>query len=143
MFQSNTDIAPDAPQLSDSTGLLERLDQLNEIGIALSKETDITRLLETILVVAKRITNSDGGTLYRLTEERTLKFEIMRTDSLGLAMGGTTGIEIPFAPIQLYDERGNALVSNVAGYAYHHDVSLKIGDAYTEEGFDFSGTRQV
>ena len=137
-------IAPDRPQPAlDSSYVLDRLDQLTSIGIALSKETDITRLLETILIVAKRITNSDGGTLYRLTEDRSLKFEIMRTDSLGIAMGGTTNIQIPFAPIRLYDEQGTPLVSNVAGYAYHHDVSLKIADAYTEKGFDFSGTRKV
>ena len=37
--------------------------QLNDIGVALSRETDISRLLETILVAAKNITNADGGTL--------------------------------------------------------------------------------
>ena len=73
------------------SNILERLDHLNRIGVALSKETDINRLLETILIVAKNITNADGGTLYRVTPERTLKFEIMRTDSLGLAMGGYNG----------------------------------------------------
>src|SRR4029078_5890194 len=73
---------------SESSPLLDRLRQLNEIGVALSRETDINRLLDTILVTAKRITNSDGGTLYRLTDERTLKFEIMHTQSLGIAMGG-------------------------------------------------------
>ena len=76
--------------------LLERLKELNQIGIALSRETDITSLLETIVVVAKRMSNADGATLYRVTDEHTLKFEIMRTNSLGIAMGGTTGIEIPF-----------------------------------------------
>jgi HD-GYP domain-containing protein (c-di-GMP phosphodiesterase class II) len=158
MIERNTQVSPErrfgphrhfsplaelARTLSDSTHLLERLDQLNHIGVALSKETDITRLLETILVVAKRITNADGGTLYRVTEERTLQFEIMRTDSLDLAMGGTTGTPIPFEPIRLYDDEGMPVVSNVAGYAYHHDTSLKVADAYSEVGFDFSGTRNV
>ena len=44
--------------------LLRRLEQLNEIGVSLSKERDITRLLERILLAAKTITNADGGTLY-------------------------------------------------------------------------------
>src|SRR5207244_3024870 len=79
----------------------------------------------------------------RVTEERTLQFEIMRTDSLGIAMGGTTGIDIPFDPIRLYDGAGRPLVSNVVAYAYHHDTSLNVGDAYTERGFDFSGTRMI
>src|SRR5438105_5781836 len=120
-----------------------RLQQLNRIGIALSKETDITSLLEMILLVAKRITNADGGTIYRVTEERTLKFEIMRTDSLGIAMAGTTGVPIPVDPIPLYDEQGKPIVSNVVAYAYHHDKSLRISDAYIQEDCDFSGTRNI
>src|SRR5262245_21389654 len=136
--QSHSPIPEDWGRLSDSGNLLERLEQLNHVGIALSEETDITRLLETILVVAKWITNADGGTLYLVTDEHSLKFEIVRTDSLGLAMGGTTGIKIPFEPVRLYDDAGKPILSNVVAYAYHRDTSLNITDAYTERGFDFS-----
>src|SRR5712671_6316060 len=94
--------------------LFERLEQLNQIGVALSKETDINRLLETILIAAKKITNADGGTLYRVTEERTLKFEIMRNDTLNIAMGGTTGVDIPFYPIYLSDKEGKPVTTMVA-----------------------------
>jgi HD-GYP domain-containing protein (c-di-GMP phosphodiesterase class II) len=125
----------------DSTNLFERLEQLNQIGVALSKETDLNRLLEAILIAAKKITNADGGTLYRVTEERTLKFEIMRNNTLGIAMGGTTGVEIPFYPIYLFDSDGTAVTTMVAAYAVHHDKSVNITDAYTQEGFDFSGTK--
>jgi len=128
-------------RLPDSSNPLERLEQLNQIGVALSKETDINRLLEEILLAAKKITNADGGTLYRVTEERTLKFEIMRNDTLKVAMGGTTGVEIPFYPIYLYDKDNNPINSMVVAYAYHHDQSVNIADAYIEEGFDFSGTK--
>ena len=75
----------------DSASLLERLEQLIQVGVALSKETDTDRLLEAILLAAKNITNADGGTLYRVTDERTLKFEIMRNDTLNIAMGGKIG----------------------------------------------------
>ncbi len=125
----------------DPTNLFERLDQLNQIGVALSKETDINRLLEAILVAAQKITHADGGTLYRMTEERTLKFEIMRNDTLGIAMGGTTGKPISFYPLHLFDKDGAPITSMVAAYAVHHDESVNIADAYTEEGFDFSGTK--
>ena len=129
-------------QSSQSTeSILARLDQLNEIGVALSKETDTNRLLEAILVAAQKITNADGGTLYRMTEERTLKFEIMRNDTLDIAMGGTTGVQIPFYPVQLFYKDGGPIKSMVAAYAVHHDESVNIADAYTEEGFDFSGTK--
>jgi len=125
----------------DPTNLFERLDQLNQIGVALSKESDINRLLEAILVAAQKITHADGGTLYRMTEERTLKFEIMRNDTLGIAMGGTTGKPISFYPLHLFDKDGAPITSMVAAYAVHHDESVNIADAYTEEGFDFSGTK--
>ena len=128
-------------RVPDPTNLFERLEQLNQIGVALSKETDINRLLETILIAAKRITNADGGTLYRVTEERTLKFEIMRNDTLGIAMGGTTGAEIPFYPLFLYDKDEKPITTMVAAYTVHHDKSVNIADAYTQEGFDFSGTK--
>ena len=126
-----------------SSNLLERLEQLNQIGIALSKETDTTQLIETILVTAKRITNADGGTIYRVVDNRMLKFEIMHTDSLGLAIGGTTDIAIPFDPIPLYDSLGHRMVSNVVTYAYHFDTTLNVADAYSEQGFDFSGTKKI
>jgi len=121
--------------------LFRRLEELNHIGIALSQEKDITRLLEQILVAAKDITHADGGTLYRMTEENTLKFEIMRNDTLGIAMGGTTGVEIPFYPINLFDKEGKPVHSMVVAYAVHHDRSVNIADAYAEEGFDFTGTQ--
>jgi len=129
------------PPPPDPRNEFERLEQLHQIGIALSKETDINRLLEAILVAAKNITNADGGTLYRVTDERALKFEIMRNDTLKIAMGGTTGVEIPFYPIGLYDKGGKPVNTMVACYAVHHDESVNIADAYTQEGFDFSGTK--
>ena len=126
----------------NSGDLLQRLDQLVEIGVALSSERDINKLLESILVAAKSITNADGGTLYRMQEGRELKFEIVRNDSLGIAMGGTSTVPIPFPPVQLFDEQGRPVHSMVAAYAVHHDCAVNIADAYTEEGFDFSGTKQ-
>ncbi len=125
-----------------ANGLLQRLDELNAIGIALSSERDISRLLETILVAAKRITHADAGTLYLMEpEKKALKFEIMRTDSLGIAMGGTTGEPILFYPIQLFDREGRPNNSMVVAYVVLKDITVNIADAYTAEGFDFSGTK--
>ena len=121
--------------------LVHRFEELNQIGIALSAERDLNRLLETILVAAKSITHADGGTLYRMTEEKTLKFEILRNDTLNIAMGGTTGIAIPFYPINLFDKEGAPVHSMVVAYAVHHDRSVNIADAYAAEGFDFTGTK--
>jgi len=44
--------------MDDAGNLFLRLEQLNAIGAALSKERDINRLLEGILVAAKTITHA-------------------------------------------------------------------------------------
>ncbi len=121
--------------------LVQRLERLNAIGASLSAERDINRLLEQILTAAKTITRADGGTLYRVTEEGTLRFEIVRTTSLKYYLGGTTGNPVPFYPIQLTDRDGKPNHHMVAAYAALTGKTVNIADAYTEEGFDFSGTR--
>ena len=122
--------------------LFRRLEQLNGIGAALSRERDIDRLLENILEAAKTITGADGGTLYSVTEDQSaLKFEILRTDSLGISLGGTTGkpIDLPLLPLRTAD--GGPNDSLVAAHAAIHDRTVNIADAYSAAGFDFSGTR--
>jgi len=130
-----TDLAPTAAE-----DLVQRLEQLNSIGASLSAERDINRLLEAILAAAKTITRADGGSLYRLTEERTLRFEIVRTSSLKYYLGGTTGNPVPFYPIQLYKD-GRPNQTMVAAHAALTGRTVNIADAYTAEGFDFTGTR--
>ena len=120
--------------------LRQRLEQLNAIGASLSAERDIHRLLESILTAAKSITRADGGTLYRRTEEHTLRFEIVRTSSLKYYLGGTTGNPVPFYPIQLYRD-GKPNHNMVAAYAALTGKTVNIADAYAAEGFDFTGTR--
>jgi len=127
-----------APTAADD--LAQRLDQLNAIGASLSAERDINRLLEAILTAAKTITRADGGTLYRVADDKTLRFEIVRTSSLKYYLGGTTGNPVPFYPIQLYKD-GKPNNSMVAAYAALTGKTVNIADAYTAEGFDFSGTR--
>ncbi|MFW5431965.1 MAG: HD domain-containing phosphohydrolase [Methylophilaceae bacterium] len=122
--------------------LLNQLERLNAIGIALSSEPDNKRLLETILLGAKELTNADGGTLYTVTSEQTLKFEIMRTLSLGIAIGGTTGKPVPFPPLPLYLKDKQPNINMVAATAVLIDKTINIEDAYEADGFDFSGTRQ-
>ena len=88
--------------------LFQRLEQLNDIGASLSSERDLDLLLEKILLAAKTITRADGGTLYRLSKDkRHLHFEIVRTDSLHLAFGGSsqqpTSGKFPDLPLYLND----------------------------------------
>ena len=121
--------------------LFLRLEQLNDIGSALSQEKNLEGLLEKILIAAKTITRADGGSLYLRTEDERLRFAIVRTDSLGIAMGGTTGTEVPFYPIHLNNKDGEPNYQMVVAYAAVTGKTVNIADAYSEAGFDFSGTR--
>lgn len=111
------------------------------LGVALSGERDFDRLLERILLDAKLVCNADGGTLYLRTHDNKLKFEIMRTDTLNIALGGTTGKPIPFAPLALRDEAGQPNHHNVATHVALTGESINLPDAYMADGFDFSGTK--
>jgi GAF domain-containing protein len=61
----------------------ERLEVLNKIGIALSSETDLSRLLELIVEEARSFTNADAGSLYLLDKDSNcLHFEVAQNDTL-------------------------------------------------------------
>ena len=124
------------PQMSE---LLERIDRLNEIGIALSAESDTPKLLELIMMGAKSLTHADGGSLYFL-KDSTLNFEIISNDSLDIQMGGTSGAEITFPAIPLSVD-GQENHANVVTHCVLSGETVNIVDAYNEDGFDFSGTR--
>ncbi len=122
--------------------LLNRLNDLNAIGAALSSERDINRLLENILNAARKITNADAGTLYLVdAEKQVLTFEILHNDSLNIRMGGTSGNPIPFYPIALYHD-GEPNLAMVVSYSVLRGETVNIPDAYIAEGFDFSGTKK-
>jgi HD-GYP domain-containing protein (c-di-GMP phosphodiesterase class II) len=121
--------------------MLARIEMLNEIGIALSSEKNNQRVLELILNGAKKLTHADGGSLYLVTDNKELKFEIVSTDSLGIAMGGTSGNEINFPPLPLYIN-GEKNLSMVVTSAVLNDKTINIIDAYDAKGYDFSGTRK-
>jgi HD-GYP domain-containing protein (c-di-GMP phosphodiesterase class II) len=121
--------------------VLERLNFLSRVSKELSSEHNTARLLETILNAAQHITNADGGTLYRVTSDDKLVFEIVRTDSLGVIMGGTSGLPVAIPPIALHDAAGNPNLAMVAPYAVLKDETVNIADVYSAKGFDFSGTR--
>ena len=121
--------------------LQNQIYNMSAIGLALSKEKDMDKLLEMILLEAKRITSADGGTLYMMTDDQRLKFSIMITDSLNIHMGGTSGKEIPFYPVKLYMDDGQPNKTMIAANAGITGDTINIPDAYTAKGFDFSGTK--
>ena len=124
--------------------LEDQIKNLSEIGVSLSKEKDIGKLLETILLETKRISVADGGTIYMKTDDNRLKFEIMMTDSLGIHYGGTSSEPTPdtMYPVKLYNpETNEPNYNNVSAYAALTGETVNIKDSYKEKGFDFTGTK--
>lgn len=119
---------------------LRLLRKVIPIGVALAAEKNFNRLLETLVVEAQFVTSADAGTLY-LVEDKTLKFVILQNISLNLAMGGTSGNEIPFYPVKLYNSDGSENRANVASHVALTHKRINIADAYEADGFDFSGTK--
>jgi len=124
---------------ADLQKIIGQVEKLTDIGIALSSEKDTAQLLEKILLGAKSITNSDGGTLYRV-DGNTIKIEIIRSDSLGISLGGE-GNTINIPNIPLYEENGEPNLKNVVCYSYHNNKTINIDDAYDAVHFDFAGTK--
>lgn len=122
--------------------VFSRLEQLNKIGASLSKEQNITQLLDGILMAAMALTRADGGTLYlRSDDGDRLEFAIMRNDSLGIALGGTSGHPIDVPPLPLRLPNGDANDRLVAVWTVFNDATVNIADAsqQSDGGFDFSG----
>lgn len=121
--------------------IIEHLDKLIEISIALSEEKTQEELLEMILRGAKSITNADGGTLY-LIEDNQAKMNILHSNSLNIHLGGTSNSPINLPSIPLYLDNGSPNYSNVVSYTYHHNKAVNIPDVYHNTLFDFSGAKK-
>lgn len=121
--------------------LRKHLKKFAAIGVALSAEKDIDRLLEMIVVGAMDFTNADGGTLY-LTDENAdvLRFAFVRNKTLDTSLGGRASrIDWPPVPLQ---KDGATNTTNVSAYSATTQEVVNIPDVYEVEDFDFTGTRE-
>jgi HD-GYP domain-containing protein (c-di-GMP phosphodiesterase class II) len=95
------------------------IDELNQIGIALSTQRDTESLLGLILQKSREITTSDAGSLYLVEEseqgDRRLRFKLTQNESLKLPF---TEFTMPI----------NA--SSIAGYVALTGESLHLEDVY-------------
>lgn len=92
---------------------------LNKIGIALSAERDLDRLLEKILTESRRFTGSEAGSLYLLEEGphgRRLRFKLAQNDAVRFAFSERT------MPV---DDQ------SLAGYVAGHGEPVNLDDAYS------------
>lgn len=116
--------------------------RLTQIGVALSAEKNIDRLLEMIVDEAQNFTCADGGTLYIMSDdESALHFAIVQNTTLKTHMGGTGG-KITWPSVMLKNPDGSPNFANVSAYAAISGQVVNIPDVYDAEGFNFQGTRK-
>lgn len=120
---------------------MDHLSKLARIGIALSSTQKLDELFEMVVDEARAFTESDGGTLYLVSDDETeLRFSVVQTESLGLKLGGNTGKPVPWPAVPLIRD-GVPNMANVCAYVANTKKSVEIPDVYDFEGFDFTGTK--
>jgi HD-GYP domain-containing protein (c-di-GMP phosphodiesterase class II) len=121
---------------------IKHIKKCAQIGVALSVEKDINKLLEMIVDEARAMSNADAGTLYIVDDDKKyLRFEILQNDTLKTRMGGTSGVKATLPDVSLY-KNGKPNNFNVSSYVAITGKAVNIQDVYESEGFDFTGTRE-
>ena len=108
----------------------EAMKKVLQVGVMLTAERDLNRLLDTILMSVMELAGCDAGTLY-LLEDGALHFKIMHTNSLGTHSGGD-GRDPDLPPVPLRRE-------NVCAFAMLENRTIRIEDVHTSKEYDFSG----
>jgi HD-GYP domain-containing protein (c-di-GMP phosphodiesterase class II) len=100
------------------------LHELNQIGVALSAQRDITRLLEMILSQSRAITAADAGSLYLVA--RGADDETQTDDKLVFKLPQNDSV-----PVKTFEEFTIRLdQTSVAGYAASTGQVVNVADAY-------------
>lgn len=98
--------------------------KLTQIGIALSAERNLEKLLEMIVSEARRFTAAEAGSLY-IREGDQLRFQVSQNDALSRRLQNQSQVREKFQPFPLPISD-----ASMAGYAAGHGVTLNLADVY-------------
>ncbi|MEO5340158.1 MAG: GAF domain-containing protein [Magnetococcus sp. MYC-9] len=116
-------------ELLTSQGKLENLIQT---GLELGRERNRMELLRKMLFAGRDLLHCDVGTLYMVTEQRSLRFTMRTNDTAAL----------PSFEIPLYDPQGIPVERFISTWCALHNEPVMIDDIYQESRFDVSGTKR-
>jgi len=137
LLEANAELKGHIEMLKESEGGYKAF---AEVGLALSTERNINKLMELILDEAARLTRADGGTLYLYDPEKNqLDFSILLNETMNTRLGGSSGDPVNLPPVPL-EREGIPNKSNVSSYAAVTGEVINISNVYEAgENFDFSG----
>jgi HD-GYP domain-containing protein (c-di-GMP phosphodiesterase class II) len=113
----------------------DELHELNKIGVALSAERDINKLLDLILAKSREITAADAGSLYLV--ERGKDDSVQADDRLRFRLTQNDSVVVPF------EERTLPLSeASISGYSALSGKTVNLPDAYhIPSGYPFQISR--
>ncbi len=106
----------------NASDLEEIVQKMTQIGIALSREQDLVKLLDLIVRETRLFTDSEAGSLY-IVEKDSLTFAVAQNEALSMTGSGTARGRFKAQTIPLTK-------SSLAGYCALTRKPLNIEDAY-------------
>lgn len=106
----------------------KELHTINSIGISLSTERDVDKLLETILIKCREITESDSGSLYLVSEKEGVQADpkdYFSNKELIFKLSQNSTIDVDFTEMVLELNK-----KSIAGYVALTGKPLNLKDAY-------------
>ena len=113
------------PRRFSASRVERELEELNQVGIALSETRDVEQLLELILGKAREITSADAGSLYLVQQEGPSASGAMRNPSLRFKLTQNDSIQFPFSEHTL-----PLTQESMAGFCALHGEVIELADAY-------------
>jgi HD-GYP domain-containing protein (c-di-GMP phosphodiesterase class II) len=120
------------------SGASREIDELNQIGVALSSEHDPDKLMEMILTKARELTRSDAGSIYLVEriplqrDQRRLSFNNkpkaegdLYKEQLRFSLAQNDSVDVPFRATTMEIDDGS-----VAGHVALTGEAINIVDAY-------------
>jgi HD-GYP domain-containing protein (c-di-GMP phosphodiesterase class II) len=118
------------------------LKEILNVSVALSSEKNTKRLLESILLSAKRLSCADGGTIYSINEENDLVFDTIFNDTLNMHIGGSSNTSSNFPPIPIFID-GNINPSSIVSRVAATGKVINIDNISQNSGSDLTNSRQM
>lgn len=119
-----------------------KFEEIMKINLAFSSEHNKEKLLENILNLTRKLTNTDAGTLYiKSKDEKTLQFKVVQNDSLNIFMGGTKE-KLNWNDLPIFLEDGSLNNKMVAVVCANEKRIINISDVYKTTKYKFEGTKQ-
>ena len=119
-----------------------KFEEIMKINLAFTSQHDKKKLLEEILTLTRKLTNTDAGTLYiKSKDEKNLDFKVVQNSTLKIKLNDIQNSDNwPSLPIYLDDGTENNKM--VAVVCANEKRIINILDVYKTRKYKFDGTKK-